>query len=955
MGNSVLLTGPDGRQEITGRLHDLTESSLGVLCDVARGGLKVDLSSVFESSIEPSSLLTDVRGVDTTDELYFESQGSPRWSNLKSYYELYKRVQNVANKQPQVTLDESDYTPFASKEEYEEFADAPDRVRLLPVISKVQMVFSMVSHEPLTAGRKKFYDVSGNPRGHQNYGVPMLCYDPVVTLHNPYDVEIRMPYMRVRIWDPPVVFRFKKNDTYVRTDFEYGRFSGLAMFQLEQQGNPFARKYFNLILSEKGTGDEPGDTIVLKPGEVKVFSPYVEDEWTWGLEVAGYQGDPFEPRAFFDTETAKYVTEKDFRKQYGPLGEMGVHCVPGWNTRAGLCTDHLGQENSRPQATIYPFDRGYYARCGWFGMKKTDTFTVEVKPGKRLGAGRGPDFMVDVLSGNEVSHDEDLLRRFEFKFSDVETELSQTPDEPVIEREFRVGDLFQSNDDNTPGGKSPFAILTMTAKTTVDEENSTKPWLYNNHVVEGGIQNSANVGMIHQSYDVQLREMSSFSDFPGIEIDPQTNRGFYGASATAAKGVSHVPMHRLPLGPCASMGELLHSNIVSGRTLPRVTHPFGNSYAPPMVESSKVASSGGEVSFNHAYLDHSYLLNDLLWDGYYFSSIVDQTADYAGQQRSREEVLTELVEGKGKTLNRRLVAAPSLSMDVSQRVTEVLESDVRASRGLSAELMVSGMFNVNSDSVDAWRAILMSLRDEAVTGWSNRSYEMYDRTAFPRMGLPLAGDPDVGNQPPADLAGAIRWAGFRTLDDGEIKLLAESIVIELRLRGERDKAPFQSLGEFVNRRIGNASGLHALSGVLQKAIDRSGINGLTADDSIEVNLQKIANHDKIGLKNTDALEGQSGEGSPVAITQADLLGPLSSVISVRGDTFKIRTYGDSRNSEGDVVARAWCEATVQRLPQFVDSSDHPSTPITQLSSSVNERFGRRFVITHFRWLSADEI
>lgn len=952
VSNAVLLAGKDNEVEVMGRTHDFTEMSLGVLSDVARGGLKVDLSNMFESSTQPSELLSEIKGEPVSDEIYFQGNGGPRWSRLRSYYKLYNRVESLEEEKPKVMLSDSDYTPFSSVEEYENFADSPDEVRLLPVISKIQMVFSLVSHETQIRSRRKFLDARGDPRGSDKYGVPMLTYDPVVTLHNPYDVEIEMPYMRVRIWDPPVVFRFKKNGVYVREDFEHGRFCGLSRFQLKQQSNPFSRKYFNLILSELGgSSDEPGSPIVLKPGEVKVFSPYIEKEWNWALETK----HKYKPKAFFDYELDSRFGEVDNRTQYGPLGKMGVHCVPGWNTRAGLTTDHLGQENLRPPATVYPFEVGtYHGNSGWLAVKKTDTFTVEAKPGKAYLSRKNPDFMVDVLSGKDVSHEEDLLRRFEFKFKDVVQELSDDPENPVIERVFKVGDIFQGDTDDTAGGKTPFAILTMTAKTTVDELTSTKPWLYNSHVVEGGQQKSADVGIVHHSYDVNFKEVTSFTDFPGVEIDPDTKRGFYGASATANLGVSNVPVHRVPLGPCSSLGDLIHSNLVAGRALPRVTHPLGNSHSPAMVRSNRVAEKGGKVSFDHYYLDHSYLLNDSLWDGYYFSSVVDQKLNYTGEDRTRSEVLLGIHAGKSNPLNVRLVSARQTA-NVAQNVADVFKTDASASKGLAAEMMVQGMFNVNSDSVDAWRSMLMSLRDEAVQGWGKRSHGMEGRTGFPRMSLPLGGDSVVAGVQPVDVAGAVRWAGFRSLSDDQIKQLSESIVVEIRKRGHQDHAPFQTLGEFVNRRIGNEDTLHVLSGVLEQAIETSGINVYSADDSIAINTKLINSTDKKGIKNLSSLEGQSAEGSPVAISQGDLLGPLSSVVSVRGDTFKIRAYGDSRDRSGKVIARVWCEAVVQRLPNFIDPSDDPATPLNDLTSDLNKKFGRRFVVASFRWLSPNEI
>ncbi len=97
---------------------------------------------------------------------------------------------------------------------------------------------------------------------------------------------------------------------------------------------------------------------------------------------------------------------------------------------------------------------------------------------------------------------------------------------------------------------------------------------------------------------------------------------------------------------------------------------------------------------------------------------------------------------------------------------------------------------------------------------------------------------------------------------------------------------------------------------------------------------------------------------------ADLLQGLSSSLSVRGDTFLVRSYGESLQSDGKVAARAWCEAVVQRIPEYVDPSDAADkkmrfadqlpneTPDLQL---LNKTFGRQFKIVSFRWLNENEI
>lgn len=106
---------------------------------------------------------------------------------------------------------------------------------------------------------------------------------------------------------------------------------------------------------------------------------------------------------------------------------------------------------------------------------------------------------------------------------------------------------------------------------------------------------------------------------------------------------------------------------------------------------------------------------------------------------------------------------------------------------------------------------------------------------------------------------------------------------------------------------------------------------------------------------TKALEGPIAYGSTPYVDQADILRHMGSILTPRGDTFVIRTYGDSLDAQGNVVARAWCEAHVQRIPDYVDSTDDAHLKNSVLISEANKQFGRKFQIIAFRWLNSDEV
>ncbi|MEY3896382.1 MAG: hypothetical protein RLZZ214_1902, partial [Verrucomicrobiota bacterium] len=452
-------------------------------------------------------------------------------------------------------------------------------------------------------------------------------------------------------------------------------------------------------------------------------------------------------------------------------------------------------------------------------------------------------------------------------------------------------------------------------------------------------------------------EINGLNNFPdGVSIDPTTKRGYFGPSSSPGEGSSFVNMLHVPLAPAASLGDLVHANMASSALLPRVVHPFGNSRAHPLIPAGQVATAS-----TPPLLDHSYLLNDSLWDSYYFSTLASYTSGTGGgvmpSTTPLKEVLAGVFGGTKPALNSRMVSAVA-SGDPAELATKVAAlSDFNRSRQLSKYVAVNGPFNVNSTSVDAWRAVLSSLRDRTVNGLEltgatgltvgQKAYANADSTPFVRAGKPLS-----SSTPPLGLT----WAGYRALSDAQITDLAQKIVAEIKLRGVEDSAPSLSLGEFVNRRPGAAT--HRLAGLLQTAIDKTTINDAakSADQSKTLTAASISPKRIKGVATEEVLNGESVEGAPTMLTQGDLMAALAPVATVRGDTFKIRCYGEATGTNGTtVVARAWCEAVVQRTPEFVDPTDPPETAINSLTKDANKSFGRRFDIVSFRWLSEKEI
>ena len=198
------------------------------------------------------------------------------------------------------------------------------------------------------------------------------------------------------------------------------------------------------------------------------------------------------------------------------------------------------------------------------------------------------------------------------------------------------------------------------------------------------------------------------------------------------------------------------------------------------------------------------------------------------------------------------------------------------------------------------------------------------------------------------------WRGYSSLSDSDINNLASKIVEQVKSRG-----PFMSLSDFVNRQLSKT--VKGEMGALQAAIEaanindpsRSGAGGVTPVYEYQDTTYFIDAVDAAGRKTTT--------GIPSEMTQADLLRPLASRLGARTDSFRIRAYGEVRDSAGNIMAQATCEAVVQRIPEFVDETgnapwdDNNAHTSLQALTAINNTYGRRFVITSFRWLNSSEI
>jgi hypothetical protein len=356
-----------------------------------------------------------------------------------------------------------------------------------------------------------------------------------------------------------------------------------------------------------------------------------------------------------------------------------------------------------------------------------------------------------------------------------------------------------------------------------------------------------------------------------------------------------------------------------GGQLPLVSQIVANSFAPPLVPPNAVRATAG----NRTLLDHSYLANNALFDQYFLSTLAEPGGPM-GRKVPLNTTITDFFD-KGVPLpNARFL--PYRRGHATAQIATAITAAADGHRKAAAHLLIDSPFNINSTSVDVWEALLNSTFGHDIPLSQNNTITLASakNSAFSRH-LPANQKllEDAKSALDNDLA---KWNGHRRLTPQQIRRLAEETVVEVRKRG-----PFQSVAEFVNRRPGSDE--LAQAGALQTAIDRSGINSAVLNPAF------------------NSGNGNTADGAPGVLTQADILTPLAPILTARGDTFRIRAYGEVGPANGP-KASAWCEAVVQRVPEYLDSSEEPwVAPAT----TANARFGRRYEIIGFRWLNSSEL
>jgi len=807
--------------------------------------------------------------------------------------------------------------------------------RLHPQIARFQALLYARAVETVPAQIPPRYDIR-------------LMLVPVITLWNPYNVGLKLPALDASI-NEELVFGWSRSLPMLLAMEPQVWYPGGAntipdnRYRFITPGN---MQYFDVNMNDWGVGTDltlgtntrfggsyidirhfgasfPPGEITFKPGEAKVFSPRLPGHIHWSGSIR--------------------------------LGE-------GFNQNNILGFEFGGSGNQ-------------LASAYWYFAMKNDRVT---KPYKALNTGlgfaisfgksSGPFYMSNPSHCGVSNQYHNLVA-----LAPEDTGNAYWPPTDVDELLYSVGELAN-------GPWVPLFSISMGPRTTMGigpgtkQSRPTKGVLQSNplasmSLVDPGPPGGPGDPKAHPAngtFDITYHSMSANST---LTPNLSTSKGFIATGYQSGDALSRLIMCDIPLRPMASLGELQGWNPRGNNPYPPFQHNLiGNSDATPLIPSDQITPpviDPPTISTNLMH-DDAYCANHLLFDDWFLSSIAPEPQAF-GQTISKDinTVYREFLKGEKRLVNRayRPIAADSNVTDAvaTQRIAAIIPSNSSNAAGwlkVASRFEVEGMFNVNTTSVEAWKALLgraKSLDQIAMHGAAGIvAADAPSKHAVTRGSIATDVEAGSGSGEGGAFANASEYAGFRSLSDDQIEDLAKKVVEQIRLRG-----PFLSLSEFVNRQLSSNKDL-ALAGAIQCAL-----NALTddpmaklrdPDNSLSDNamLPSDPKLNGVDYKFPEAAAGASAYGVPGWIRQADILRPLAPILSVRDDTFTIRAYGDCLDPSGKVIAKAWCEAVVKRTREFVNTADAADT-INPPTNAMNTTFGRRYEMISFRWLNSHEV
>ena len=800
-----------------------------------------------------------------------------------------------------------------------------------------------------------------------------LTFAPIFLWWNPYNVPMKIKGDRLYSQSIPYktmwlqTYCINQTNSWNYTWTTYGFGSQIGDASLGQDYGNYFRATMNG--SNSDIEFEPGEIIFFSPAKARSKDDYSkpgENPWTIGYHpeaVAGYRMHFYgNTNPTYGTSATNVSAGKFYLKiRLGIAGEARNYNADGYH----FAPNHV---------------ECFTLLDGYGGMTTFDGAATGI--GKQL---QGP-------------------QRFLLGWYNPEEE----PENTVFVRGQQDDAIWQATEvqmnSNLPYFIAAVGLAPKTAATGLDQfmltsgDFRTKSWQHSSPAFWGSmIVFPDDQTRRYHPYQLSLLPAGTgFSTCPLDSTGPEGRNGYLGISSSlGGEEVSFASVLELPIHPPFSLAGFAGMRITPGwfdsgnnalAILRRQQYQsgvqgvgIGNSFADPCIPADAVyqhndlnipAISGSCSQIFEDFFDHAFLINDALWDRFFCSSVSDMPQNAGGSVKKAEKTLKDFFDGTTPLPVSRYKLA-SAEFDRDEAVQKIMADD--GWKEIARYLVIDGGFNVNSTSVDAWQATLQGLQNRQLVASKNGKLTTIGRKStssndtprnvfFSRFGTSTTDksiesiggyNPITGGNFRDSGSTATAWGEVRELNPGQIRQLAEEIVKVVKERG-----PFLNMADFINRRLDSGNENNSLAGALQAAIDKTTINtsifNIMTPSSGNGNLFSFAKAD----------EGSLHAAAPGYLIQSDVLSSLGNVLTVRDDTFTVRSYGSVRDKRGRVLSQAWCEAVVQRCAEYVDSANDPTDAADEIPNStkrgkpltnLNETFGRRFKVISFKWLSAADV
>ena len=967
---------------------DVTTTSYTLPINVSMGGFKQDLNLLLnKKTLKETEFAArsnqDCPLVDNADVPRGTESDMPigSWQNLHAYYHcwpdgsakdsrnftarllggldgVYTRMSGSVYKDEstirhegnpdEVSVGSSSGSVYDTRSMLEEGSDSAGYART-PVMLAFMTNFGLTT-------RKTGESSSGGEGSKEATYTLRMCFAPMFLWWNPYNVPMKVRGQQ--LWAQSVPYKTICLETYSLGGKTQNRW-GWSDYGMTQGGGGssagFGQDYGEFF--QNSLSDEKGD-IVFQPGEIIFFSPgkartNLNDGFTnpW---IPGYH-----PSSVSAYESHFYDKKKESEVTSGK-----------WHVGIRLAQME-GMQNRRTD--------GY-----WFAPRKPECVTVS-------SGYNGVDGVGDHgFHGKRAASPQRFLMGW-YNPKEHPGAMFDGPEQGLVFLRKNDGTWKadgSQEDPDLPYYVAAIGVVAKSANPNLDAyiqkgDFRTKLWQHSSPAMWGGALNSPDDQM-RKYHPYQLATLPVSAGMDSAPMDSIGRNGFLGITSEGEQ-VSFASVMELPVHPPFSLAGFSgmrlqpgwyktnsngdHDLAVAG-AMRRIQYQggvpsvgIGNAFADPCLPADDVYTyfaNGMEENsltsnarlFSDFY-DHGLLINDAMWDRWFCSSVSDMPSKRG--TIAAEDVLRDFLSGKEELPVSRYKRVNTPYND-EQLVKRIMADD--GWKHIAQYLMIDGGFNVNSTSVEAWAATLQGLANRKLVANKNNRLTYVEegksdrQVLFSRFMLSTT-DTSVdslggysmmqGSSSFRDGGMATAWGEVRMLEPEGIRLLAEKMVEQVRERG-----PFLSMSDFVNRRL--ESGKNGLKGALQAAIDETDINR----DFQEI---KVAEARGDMFKNPQAGVGPLHTAAPGYLIQSDVLASLGNILTVRDDTFTVRSYGCVRNANKAILAQAWCEAIVQRTMNYVDPSNEPQDAEYnpdgtkgKALTSTNKVMGRQFRIVSFKWL-----